>query len=120
MTCAAIVDVHEGGQRVVLKRRRLMQRRKALGHTQDDLAALVGVSEVPGRADGYALLSSVSLDFSDASAAVSLAEGFSAHDLASRRQVLEQLTVLSSAALLKPIREWGGLAACGTTRADQS
>jgi DNA-binding XRE family transcriptional regulator len=132
---------------VVLKRRRLMQRRKALGHTQDDLAALVGVdrttvirweraerdpqpwlrhklavalrvsadeltelldavSEVPARADGYTLLSSVPLDFSDASAAVSLAEGFSAHDLASRRQVLERLSVLGSAALLKPIRQW--------------
>lgn len=132
---------------MVLKRRRLAQRRKALGHTQDDLAALVGVdrttiirweraerdpqpwlrrklasalrvsadeltelleavSEVPGRADGYTLLSSVPLDFSDASVAVPLTEGFSAHDLASRRKVLERLTVLSSGALLKPIRQW--------------
>jgi DNA-binding XRE family transcriptional regulator len=132
---------------VVLKRRRLMQRRKALGHTQDDLAALVGVdrttvirweraerdpqpwlrhklavalrvsadeltelleavSEVPGRVDGYTLLSSVPLDFSDGSTAVSFSEGFSAHDLASRRQVLERLSILSGAALLKPIRQW--------------
>jgi DNA-binding XRE family transcriptional regulator len=146
-TCVVIVDAHEGGQHVALKRRRLVQRRKALGHTQDDLAALVGVdrttiirweraerdpqpwlrhrlavvlrvsadeltelldtvSEVPGRADGYTLLSSVPLDFSDASAAVPLAEGFSAHDLASRRQVLERLSVLTSAALLRPIRQW--------------
>jgi transcriptional regulator with XRE-family HTH domain/cell division inhibitor SulA len=132
---------------VALKRRRLVQRRKALGHSQEDLAALVGVdrstvirweraetdpqpwlrrklaavlrvsadeltellesvSETPGRSDGYTLLSSVPLDFSETSAAVSLTEGFSAHDLASRRQVLEGLSVLSSAALLNPIRQW--------------
>ena len=132
---------------MALKRRRLVQRRKALGHSQDDLASLVGVdrstvirweraetepqpwlrrklaaalrvsadeltelletvSEVPGRTDGYTLRSSVSLDFSKASAAVSLTEGFSAHDLTSRRQVLERLSILSSAALLRPIRQW--------------
>lgn len=132
---------------MALKRQRLVQRRKALGHSQEDLAALVGVdrstvirwerverdpqpglrrklaaalkvspdglielleavSEVPGRGDGYTLLSSVPLEFSDASAAVSLAEGFSAHDLASRRQVLEGLSVLTSATLLRPIRQW--------------
>ncbi|HEY0449929.1 helix-turn-helix transcriptional regulator [Actinophytocola sp.] len=132
---------------MALKRRRLVQRRKALGHSQDDLASLVGVdrstiirweraetepqpwlrrklanalrvsadelaelldsvSEVPGRADGYTLLSSVPLDFSDATAAVQFTEGFSAHDLASRRQVLEQLSILTSVALLRPIRQW--------------
>jgi DNA-binding XRE family transcriptional regulator len=137
----------KGGQPVALKRRRLAQRRKALGHSQDDLANLVGVgrttiirweraetdpqpwlrrklaavlrvsadeltelledvSEVPGRSDGYRVRSSVPLDFSDATAAVTLTEGFSAHDLANRRQVLEGLTVLSSAALLRPIRQW--------------
>lgn len=132
---------------MALKRQRLSQRRKALGHSQDDLASLVGVgrttvirweraetdpqpwlrrklatvlrvsadeltelltdvSEVPGRSDGYVLRSSVPLDFSAATAAVALAEGFSAHDLASRRQVLESLSVLTSAALLRPIRQW--------------
>jgi transcriptional regulator with XRE-family HTH domain len=132
---------------VALKRRRLAQRRKALGHSQDDLASLVGVDrstvirweraetepqpwlrrklaaalrvsadeltdlldavhEVPGRGDGHTLRSSVSLDFSESSAAVPLAEGFSAHDLASRRRVLEQLSILSSAALTRPIRQW--------------
>jgi DNA-binding XRE family transcriptional regulator len=130
---------------MALRRLRLAQRRKALGHSQDDLAALIGVdrttvirweraetepqpwlrrklathlrvtpdeltelleavSEVPTRRDGYTLLSSVPLDFS-------LLPGhtvqvFSAHDLASRRQVLERLSILSSAALLKPIRQW--------------
>ena len=119
---------------MALKRRRLVQRRKALGHSQDDLASLVGVdrstvirweraetepqpwlrrklaaalrlsaneltelletvSEVPGRTDGYTLRSSVPLDFSNASAAVPLTEGFSAHDLTSRRQVLERLSI---------------------------
>jgi transcriptional regulator with XRE-family HTH domain len=137
----------EGGQLVVLKWQRLVQRRKSLGHSQEDLAALVGVdrstvirweraerdpqpwlrhklaaalkvsadeltelleavSEVPGRRDGYSLRSSVPLDFSEATIAVALAEGFSAYDLTSRRQVLEQLSVLTSAALLKPIRQW--------------
>jgi transcriptional regulator with XRE-family HTH domain len=144
--CPAIVNP-KGGQSVALKRRRLVQRRKALGHSQDDLASLVGVdrttvirweraetdpqpwlrrklaaalrvsadeltelleevSEVPGRGDGHVLRSSVSLDFSEGTPAVSLAEGFSAHDLASRRQVLEGLSVLTSGALLRPVRQW--------------
>lgn len=132
---------------MALKRQRLVQRRKALGHSQDDLASLVGVdrstvirweraetepqpwlrrklaaalrvstdelsdlldtvSEVPGRTDGFTLRSSVPMNFSEVTAAVPLTEGFSAHDLASRRQVLEHLSVLSSAALLRPIRQW--------------
>ena len=139
--------VTKGGQPVALKRRRLAQRRKALGHSQDDLASLVGVgrttvirweraetdpqpwlrrklasalrvsadeltdlledvTEVPDRRDGYVLRSSVPLDFSDATTAVASAEGFSAHDLASRRQVLAGLSVLTSATLLRPIRQW--------------
>jgi transcriptional regulator with XRE-family HTH domain len=137
----------EGGQTVVLKRRQLAQRRKALGHSQEDLASLVGVDrstvirwervetdpqpwhrrklaaalrvsadeltelleavcEVPGRADGYTLRASVSLNFSQSSAAVPLIEGFSAHDLSSRRKILEQLSILSGAALIRPIRQW--------------
>ena len=133
---------------MALRRLRLAQRRKALGHSQEDLAALVdvdrstvirweraetepqpwlrrklanhlrvtpeelselleAVTEVPCRNDGYTLLSSVPLDFSLVSGhTVQVMEGFSAHDLASRRQVLERLSILSSAALLKPIRQW--------------
>ena len=136
---------------MALRRLRLAQRRKALGHSQEDLAALVGVdrstvirweraqtepqpwlrrklanhlrvtpeeliqlletvTEVPGRNDGYTLLSSVPLDFSLVSGhTVQAMEGFSAHDLASRRQILERLSILSSAALLKPIQQWAAL-----------
>lgn len=133
---------------MALRRLRLAQRRKQLGHSQDDLAALVGVdrttvirweraetepqpwlrrklaghlrvtpeeltelleavSEVPGRGDGYTVLSSVPLDFSLLPGhTVQVMEGFSAHDVASRRQVLGRLSVLTGAALLKPIRQW--------------
>ena len=133
---------------MALRRLRLASRRKALGHSQDDLAALVGVdrstvirweraetepqpwlrrklatvlhvtpdelsglleaiSEVPGRSDGYMMPSTVPLDFSLVSGhTVHVMEGFSAHDLANRRRVLEGLSVLSSAVLLKPIRQW--------------
>lgn len=133
---------------MALRRLRLAQRRKALGHSQDDLAALVGVdrstvirweraetdpqpglrrglarhlrvtpdeltdlleavSDVPTRDDGYTLLSSVPLDFSlRPERTVQVIEGFSAHDLVSRRQILERLSILSSAALLSPIRKW--------------
>jgi transcriptional regulator with XRE-family HTH domain len=133
---------------VALRRLRLAQRRKSLGHSQDDLAALVGVdrstvirweraetdpqpglrrslamhlrvtpdeltdlleavNDVPTRDDGYTLLSSVPLDFSLLpDRTVQAIEGFSAHDLVSRRQVLERLSILSSAALLSPIRKW--------------
>jgi DNA-binding XRE family transcriptional regulator len=108
---------------VALRRLRVAQRRKALGHSQDDLAALVGVdrstvvrweraetepqpwlrrklashlrvtpeeltelleavSEVPGRGDGYMLLSSVPLDFSLVSGhTVQVMEGFGPEEL---------------------------------------
>lgn len=36
-------------------------------------------------------------------------EAFSGHDLVSRRHVLQQLSVLSGAALLQPVRQWIGL-----------
>lgn len=132
---------------MALRRLRLAQRRKALGHSQDDLAALLGVdrttvirweraetepqpwlrrklaahlrvtpeeltelldavNEVPRRGDGYTVPSSVPLDFSLLpDRTVQVMEGFSAHDLASRRQVLEH-PILSGAALLNPIRQW--------------
>jgi DNA-binding XRE family transcriptional regulator len=132
---------------LALKRLRLVKRRKTLGHTQEDLASLVGVdrttvirwervetdpqpwlrrklaaalrvsvdeltelletvTDAPGRTDRYTLCSSVPLNFSKMSGSVSLVEEFSAHDLASRRQLLERLSVLNSAALLRPIRQW--------------
>lgn len=133
---------------MTLRRLRLVQRRRTLGHTQEELAALLGVdrstvlrwehgdiepqpwqrpklahalrvtaeelsellaavSNVPSRRDGYALVSSVPLDFSLTTGhAVDVVEGFTAYDLASRRQVLEQLAVLTSADLLQPIRQW--------------
>jgi transcriptional regulator with XRE-family HTH domain len=130
---------------MAIRRLRLAQRRKALGHSQDNLAALVGVdrstvirweraetdpqpglrrilaihlrvtpaelleavSDVPTRGDGYTLLSSVPLDFSLLpDRTVQIIEGFSAHDLISRREVLERLSILSSAAVLRPVRQW--------------
>jgi DNA-binding XRE family transcriptional regulator len=140
-----------GSQAVTFRRLRFIQRRKALGHTQEELAALLSVdrstvlrweraetepqpwqrpklasslrvtaeelsellaavSEVPTRRDGYVLVSSVPLDFSlTTSHTVEVMEGFSAHDLVSRRQMLQQLSVLTSAALLQPIRQWVAL-----------
>src|SRR6202008_961463 len=67
---------------------------------------LDSVSEVPGRTDGFTLRASVPLDFAEGAAAVPLTEGFSAHDLANRGKVLEQLSVRPSAALQRPIRQW--------------
>lgn len=40
---------------------------------------------------------------------VHIMEAFSAHDLVSRRAVLQQLSVLSGASLLKPVQHWIGL-----------
>jgi transcriptional regulator with XRE-family HTH domain len=133
---------------VPLKRLRLVQRRKALGLTQEELAErlqverstvvrweagdtepqpwqrprlaealnvtldelhglLTAVIEVPGRADGYALVSTVPLDFSlTASHTVQVMEGFSGHDLTSRRQVLAELALFTGSALLRPVRQW--------------
>jgi transcriptional regulator with XRE-family HTH domain len=133
---------------VPLKRLRFVQRRKALGLTQEELAErlqverstivrweagdtepqpwqrpriaealkitlaelnglLDSVTEVPGRVDGYTLVSSVPLDFSLTQAhTVQVMEGFSGHDLASRRHVLAELALFSGAALLRPVRAW--------------
>jgi transcriptional regulator with XRE-family HTH domain len=130
------------------KRLRLIQRRKALGYTQEALAEQVGcerttvirweraetepqpwvrprltqalqltpeelnelladVADVPAEGDGFTLVASVPLDFSlSAAYTVRVMEGFSAHDLASRREALASLTVVTGAALLHPVRQW--------------
>jgi DNA-binding XRE family transcriptional regulator len=133
---------------VALKRLRLVQRRKALGFTQEGLAEHLGcerttvirweraetepqpwirlrlcqvlrltaeelhvllddVADVPDQRDGFTLVSSVSLDFSlSAAYTVRVMEGFSAHDIASRREALASLAVITGTALLQPIRQW--------------
>jgi transcriptional regulator with XRE-family HTH domain len=53
------------------------------------------------------VVSRVPLDFTLASGrTVSVIEGFSAHDIASRRQMLAALSVLGGAALVRPVRQW--------------
>jgi len=133
---------------VTLKRMRLVQRRKALGFTQEALAEQLGcerttvirweraetepqpwvrprltqvlqltaeeldnllsaVADVPGEREGFTLVTSVPLDFSlSAAYTVRIMEGFSAHDIATRREALAGLAVISGAALLRPVREW--------------
>jgi DNA-binding XRE family transcriptional regulator len=132
------------------RRLRLAQRRRALGYTQEDLAARIGcerttvirweraqtepqpwlrpklcqvlrltpeelqailtdVAELPDGGGGIALVSTVPLDFSlPAAYTVRFMEGFSAHDIASRREALASLAVLSGTALVQPIRQWAG------------
>ena len=133
---------------MALKRLRLIQRRKALGYTQEDLAGQLGcerttiirweraetepqpwlrpriaqllkltaeeladlladVADVPDSRDGFILVSSVPLDFSlSAARTVRVMEGFSAHDITSRREALAGLTVITGSALLRPVRAW--------------
>ncbi|MFI5064688.1 MAG: helix-turn-helix transcriptional regulator [Streptosporangiales bacterium] len=133
---------------MALKRLRLIQRRKALGFTQEELAGQLGcerttvirweraetepqpwlrpkltqvlrltaeelselladVADVPGQREGFTLVTSVPLDFSlSAAHTVRIMEGFSAHDIASRRKALAGLAVITGAALLSPVRQW--------------
>jgi len=133
---------------VALKRLRMIQRRKALGFTQEALAEQVGcerttvirweraetepqpwvrprlievlqltagelnemladVADVPGGREGFTLVTSVPLDFSLSTAyTVRIMEGFSAHDIASRREALADLAIITGAALLRPVRQW--------------
>jgi len=133
---------------VALKRLRLIQRRKALGFTQEALAERVGcerttvirweraetepqpwvrprlrqilqvtpeelskllaeVADVPAGREGFTLVTSVPLDFSlSAAYTVRIMEGFSAHDITSRREALASLAVISGTALLRPVRQW--------------
>jgi hypothetical protein len=67
------------------------------------------VTDVPDRHDGFCLVSTVPLDFSLATAyTVRIAEGFSAYDIASRREALAGLAVISGTAIMQPIRQWAG------------
>ena len=126
------------------KRRPLAERRRAVGHTQEQLAALLGVERttvvrweagetkpLPWCRPKLAEVLAVSLDTlqellatpddlpaqpSDAlllslgdlsSAQVgTLMERFAAMDIASRRDVLQGLTLMSGATLLQPVRHW--------------
>jgi transcriptional regulator with XRE-family HTH domain len=133
---------------VALKRLRLIQRRKALGFTQEELAGQLGcerttvirweraetepqpwlrpkltqvlrltaeelselladVVDVPGQQEGFTLVTSIPLDFSlSAAHTVRILEGFSAHDIASRRKALADLAVITGVALLRLVRQW--------------
>ena len=138
---------------MALKRLRLIQRRKALGYTQEgtgraarlrahhshplgtgrdrtpavargpgsprpcssppeELSELLAdVADVPQRREGFTLVTSVPLDFSlSAAYTVRIMEGFSAHDIASRREALADLAVITGAALLQPGPPVGSLA----------
>ena len=60
------------------------------------------MTDVPDGRDGFILLSSVPLDFSlSAARTVRVMEGFSAHDITSRREALAGLTVVTGSALLR-------------------
>jgi hypothetical protein len=66
---------------------------------------------VPAEREGFALVTSVPLDFSLSTAyTVRVMEGFSALDLTSRREALADLAVITGAALLHPVRQWAALA----------
>lgn len=130
------------------RRRALAARRKAVGHTQEQLAALLGVERstvvrweagetepLPRCRPQLAEALAVSLDELDellaepedlqgqpgdallvsllgdvASAQVgTLMERFAAMDIASRREVLQELTIMSGAILLQPVRRAGGV-----------
>lgn len=127
------------------KRRALADRRKAVGHTQESLAARLGVErstvvrweagetdplpwcrpklaealavsldevdellatldDVAARPSDALLLSGLE-DFSAAQIGT-LMERFAAMDVASRREVLQELTIMSGAILLQPVRSW--------------
>jgi DNA-binding XRE family transcriptional regulator len=126
------------------KRRAFAERRKTVGHTQEQLAALLGVERttvvrweagetapLPWCRPKLAKILSVSLDtlaellatpedlpalpsdalllsLGDLSSAQDgmLMERFTAMDMGSRRDVLQELTVMSGAVLLPPVRRW--------------
>jgi transcriptional regulator with XRE-family HTH domain len=81
---------------------------QALQLTPEELNELLAdVCDVPSERDGFTLVTSVPLDFSlSAAYTVRIMEGFSAHDIASRRDALAGLAVITGAALLDPVRQW--------------
>ncbi|MGQ0773716.1 MAG: helix-turn-helix transcriptional regulator [Pseudonocardiales bacterium] len=130
---------------MAVKRRALADRRRAVGHTQESLAALLGVERstvvrweagetepLPVHRPQLAEALAVSLDklhellatlddvpaqHSDAlllsltgnltSAQIgTLMERFAAMDISSRREVLQELLIMSGATLLEPVRRW--------------
>jgi transcriptional regulator with XRE-family HTH domain len=130
---------------MTVKRRALADRRKAVGFTQEQLAALLGVERStvvrweageteplpwcrPMLAQALAVSPNVlhglltnaddvqphssdavllSLLREATSAEIgTLIERFAAMDVASRREVLQELTVVSGAILLQPVRRW--------------
>lgn len=80
----------------------------ALKVTPEELAELMAdVVELPDERGRPVLVAAVPLDFPlTSSHTVKIMEGFSAHDIASRREVLAQLSVVSGAALLGSVRRW--------------
>ena len=77
-----------------------------LNQLLDDVAA------VPDHGDGLNLVATAPLDFSlSAAATVQVIEGFSARDVASRREALARLAVLGSATLLGSVRQWAAVLA---------
>lgn len=80
----------------------------ALQVTPVELSQLLAdVTDVPGEPSGPALVTSVPLDFSlSADCTVRVMEGFSAHDIVSRRDTLAGMTIITGAALLRPVRQW--------------
>jgi DNA-binding XRE family transcriptional regulator len=126
------------------KRRTLAERRRAVGHTQEQLAALLGVERttvvrweagetkpLPWCRPKLAEVLAVSLDTLQELLATpddlpaqpsdalllslgdlfsvqmgTLMERFAAMDIASRRDVLQELTIMSGATLLQPVRHW--------------
>jgi transcriptional regulator with XRE-family HTH domain len=130
---------------MTMKRRALADRRKAVGLTQEQLAALLGVERStvvrweageteplpwcrPRLAQAlgvsldmlHGLLTSVDDVLAHSPDAVllsllgdvtsteigTLMERFSAMDVASRREVLQELTIISGTILLQPVRRW--------------
>ena len=80
----------------------------ALKVTPEALAELLAdIIELPDDRGGLVLVSTVPLDFSvSRSHTVKVMEGFSAHDVASRREVLAHLSIWNGVALLGSIRGW--------------
>jgi transcriptional regulator with XRE-family HTH domain len=92
---------------------------QALRLTPEELGELIAdVTDIPGQQGDGVHAASIPLDFSAQNAdIVVIMDGFAAHDLASRRDVLADLAVLSGTALVQPVRQW---AACLTPLPDRS